>query len=74
MYSLDSLDNYNEAIDILEECKDIMKKTQEIFERVPDKLKAAYYQLVHYPCMAIPNVLRIQIYSALNIKYEILDF
>ena len=64
-----SVDNYNEAIDILEECEDIMKKTQEIYERVPDDLLASFYQLVYYPAMAVPNVLRIQIYAALNNKY-----
>ena len=64
-----SVDNYNEAIDILEECEDIMKKTQELYQRVPENLKAAYYQLVYYPAMAVPNVLRIQIYAALNNKY-----
>ena len=64
-----SLDNYHEALDILEECEDIMKKAQEIYERVPDELKSSYYQLVYYPAMAVPNVLRIQIYAALNNKY-----
>ena len=64
-----SVDNYNEALDILEECEDIMKKTEELYKRVPDKLKAAFYQLVYYPAMAVPNVLRIQIYAALNNKY-----
>ena len=64
-----SVDNYNEAIDILEECEDIMKKTQEIYKRVPDELLASFYQLVYYPAMAVPNVLRIQIYAALNNKY-----
>ena len=64
-----SVDNYHEALDILEECEDIMKKAQEIYERVPDELKSSYYQLVYYPAMAVPNVLRIQIYAALNNKY-----
>ena len=64
-----SVDNYKEALNILEECEDIMKKTEEIYQRVPDNLKAAYYQLVYYPAMAVPNVLRIQIYAALNNKY-----
>ena len=64
-----SLDNYNEAINILQECEDIMKKTVELYKRVPDELKASFYQLVYYPAMAVPNVLRIQIYAALNNKY-----
>ncbi|OUM56775.1 glycoside hydrolase family 115 protein, partial [Piromyces sp. E2] len=53
-----SIDNYREALNILEECDDIMKH-----------LKAAFYQLVYYPAMAVPNVLKIQIYAALNNKY-----
>ena len=64
-----SVDNYNEAINILEECEDIMAKTEDIYSRVPDEMKASYYQLVYYPAMAVPNVLRIQIYAALNNKF-----
>ena len=64
-----SVDNYHEALDILEECEDIMKITEDLYSRVPEKLKAAFYQLVYYPAMAVPNVLRIQIYAALNKKY-----
>ena len=64
-----SVDNYREALNILEECEDLMKKTEETYKKVPDKLKASFYQLVYYPAMAVPNVLRIQIYAALNNKY-----
>ena len=64
-----SIDNYREAIDILEECEDIMEKTETLYQKVPDNLKAAFYQLVYYPSMAVPNVLRIQIYAALNNKF-----
>ena len=64
-----SVDNYREALNILEECEDLMKKTEEMYKKVPDKLKASFYQLVYYPAMAVPNVLRIQIYAALNNKY-----
>ena len=64
-----SIDNYREALNILEECEDLMKKTEEMYKKVPDKLKASFYQLVYYPAMAVPNVLRIQIYAALNNKY-----
>ena len=64
-----SIDNYNEALLILEECEDIMEKTENLYKRVPENLKAAFYQIVYYPAMAVPNVLRIQIYAALNNKY-----
>ena len=69
-----SLDNYNEALNILKECEDIMEKTEELYKRVPEVLKAAFYQIVYYPAMAVPNVLRIQIYAALNNKYANLGF
>ena len=64
-----SIDNYNEALNILAECDDIMKRTEALWEEVPDELKADFYQLVYYPAMAVPNVLKIQIYAALNNKY-----
>ena len=41
-----SVDNYKEALNILEECEDLMKKTEQIYQKVPDKSKAAFYQLV----------------------------
>ncbi|ORX53279.1 hypothetical protein BCR36DRAFT_323391 [Piromyces finnis] len=64
-----SIDNYNEALIILEECDDIMKRTEALWAKVPDDVKASFYQLVYYPAMAVPNVLKIQIYAALNNKY-----
>ena len=64
-----SVDNYNEALNILEECEDIMKRTKKLSKKIPESSKAAFYQLVYYPAMAVPNVLRIQIYAALNHKY-----
>ena len=64
-----SVDNYRDALSVLEECEDIMERIQILNEKVPEELKAAFYQLVYYPGMAVPNVLRIQIYAALNIKF-----
>ena len=64
-----SVDNYRDALSVLEECEDIMERIQNLNEKVPEELKAAFYQLVYYPGMAVPNVLRIQIYAALNIKF-----
>jgi hypothetical protein len=69
-----SVDNYREALDILEECEDIMSRTEALYAKVPNDLKAAFYQLVYYPAMAVPNVLRIQIYAALNNKFAGLGF
>jgi len=64
-----SVDNYKEALDILAQCDDIMTRTEALMAVVPEDLKAAFYQLVYYPAMAVPNVLKIQIYAALNNKY-----
>jgi len=69
-----SVDNYREALDILDECEDIMSRTEALYAEVPNDLKAAFYQLVYYPAMAVPNVLRIQIYAALNNKFAGLGF
>ena len=44
-----SVDNYNEAIDILTECEDIMEKTKKLNKRVPQKLKTAFYHLFYCP-------------------------
>ena len=65
-----SVDNYSEAQDVLMRCDDIMIRTQELFAQIPDSTKPAFYQLIYYPAMAVPNVLRIQIYAALNQKYK----
>jgi len=46
-----------------------MKRTEALRAEVPENIKAAFYQLVYYPAMAVPNVLRIQIYAALNNKF-----
>lgn len=64
-----SVDNYSEAQDILIKCNDIMDRAEALKAQVPDDLQAAFYQLVYYPAMAVPNVIKIQIYAALNEKY-----
>jgi hypothetical protein len=64
-----SVDNYNEAQEILIKCNNIMDRAEALKEKVPADLQAAFYQLVYYPAMAVPNVLKIQIYAALNNKY-----
>ena len=64
-----SVDNYSEAQDILMKCNDIMERAEALMAEVPEDLQAAFYQLVYYPAMATPNVIKIQIYAALNQKY-----
>lgn len=64
-----SVDNYSEAQNLLMKCNDIMARAQKLMDETPESVKAAMYQLVYYPAMAVPNVLKIQIYAALNNKY-----
>ena len=64
-----SVDNYSEAQDILIKCNDIMDRAEALKAQVPSDLQAAFYQLVYYPAMSVPNVVKIQVYAALNNKY-----
>lgn len=68
-----SVDNYNEAQDVLMKCNSMMERAEALKAQVPEDLQAAFYQLVYYPAMAVPNVLKIQIYAALNAKYAAMN-
>lgn len=64
-----SIENYSEAQDLLMKCDDMINRANALKDQVPAELQAAFYQLVYYPAVAVPNVLKIQIYAALNNKY-----
>lgn len=64
-----STSNYYEAQEVLMKCNDIMERAEKLKAQVPQELQAAFYQLVYYPAMSVPNVLKISIYVALNNKY-----
>ncbi|MCI8308030.1 MAG: hypothetical protein HFH14_08295, partial [Lachnospiraceae bacterium] len=64
-----STSNYYEAQELLMKCNDIMERAERLKAQVPQELQAAFYQLVYYPAMSVPNVLKISIYVALNNKY-----
>jgi len=64
-----SVTNYNEAQEVLIKCNDIIARADDLMGQVPDSVKAAFYQLVYYPAVAVPTVLKVQIYAALNQKY-----
>ena len=64
-----SASNYYEAQELLMKCNDIMERAERLKSQVPQELQAAFYQLVYYPAMSVPNVLKISIYVALNNKY-----
>lgn len=64
-----SISNYSEAQDILIKCNDIMQRAEALKEQIPEELQAAYYELIYYPAMAVPNIVKIEVYAALNHKY-----
>ena len=64
-----SLDNYNEAMNMLSRVDKLINLAEEYKQKLPESLQAAYYQLIYYPAVAAANVNRIQIYSGLNQAY-----
>ncbi len=60
---------YNEAMTMLERCQKLMDKSETYMDSISDEMKAAYFQLVHYPAVASANVNQMQIYAALNEFY-----
>lgn len=61
-----SLENYNEAADILDSIDSIYERAEKYKNKLPDEAQAAYYQLVYYPAVATTNIIKMQIYSGLN--------
>ncbi len=51
-----SLVNYREADRVVEEYKNLMVRTQDIYDALPEAHKAAFYQLVYYPVAACSNL------------------
>lgn len=51
-----SLINYREADRILEEYQALLTESEEIFTRIPESHKSAYYQLVHFPILISANL------------------
>ena len=60
--------NYNESQEMLGRIERMITKADEVTKIVPERLQAAYYQLVYYPAVASANVAKMQICSGLN-KY-----
>lgn len=61
--------NYNEAMEMLGRIDRMIQKADQYKEQVPEKLQAAYYELIYFPAVASANVARIQIYAGLNTYY-----
>lgn len=60
--------HYNEAQEMLGRIERMIAKAEEMKKVVPERLQAAYFQLVYYPTVASANVAKMQICSGLN-KY-----
>lgn len=61
--------NYNEAMEMLGKIERMIRKADQYKEVIPEKLQAAYYELVYFPAVASANVAKIQIYAGLNEYY-----
>lgn len=64
-----SLDNYNEAVEMLERIDKLIELADQYKEKLPERAQAPYYELIYYPAVAVANVNRMQIYSGLNQAY-----
>ncbi len=64
-----SLDNYNEAVEMLERIDKLVELADQYKEKLPESAQAPYYELIYYPAVAVANVNRMQIYSGLNQAY-----
>lgn len=61
--------NYNESQRMLGRIEDMISRAKACQEIVPERLQAAYFQLVYFPVVASANVAKMQICSGLNKYY-----
>ncbi|MNO33567.1 hypothetical protein D3C76_235780 [compost metagenome] len=61
--------HYNEAQRVLKQVHGIERAADKYADLIPESHKDAYYQLVYYPAVASANVVKMQIYAALNDLY-----
>ena len=61
--------NYNEAMEMLGRIEGMIQKADQYKEVIPEKLQAAYFELVYFPAVASATVAKIQIYAGLNTYY-----
>lgn len=64
-----SIDNYNEAQNVVDEYKQLLSKAEEINQKLPENYRDAYYQLVLHPVKANANLHEMYFAAALNHKY-----
>lgn len=61
-----SVSNFNEAMNMLRRCQNLIDKAEGYMDSMSESQKAAFFQLVYYPAAAAANVNQMQIYAALN--------
>jgi hypothetical protein len=66
-----SIENYREADRIVEEYKQLLKKSSSIYEQLADKYKTSYYQLVQSPIEMCANLNEMYVAAGKNRYYGI---
>jgi hypothetical protein len=64
-----SLENYEEADSVLAEWQALTKRAEQIYQRLPDNAKDAFFELVLYPTKACAQVNELYIAAAKNQLY-----
>ena len=64
-----SLINYNEAENVVKDYNQLVEKAGEIYEKLPEKYKDAYFQLVLFPVKSSANLNKLYVATAKNRLY-----
>ncbi len=64
-----SIENYREADRIVEEYKELVKKSSNIFDQLPESYHSAFYQLVHSPIEMCANLNEMYVAAGKNKYY-----
>jgi hypothetical protein len=64
-----SLVNYNEAENVVKDYDQLVEKAEEIYEKLPEKYKDAYFQLVLFPVKSSANLNKLYVATAKNRLY-----
>ncbi|WP_228852156.1 glycosyl hydrolase 115 family protein [Aegicerativicinus sediminis] len=64
-----SLTNYNEAETILKEYSELFQRSENIYSKLPETSKSAYYQIVHFPIEVLKNLNEMYVAAGKNSLY-----
>ena len=64
-----SLVNYNEAENVVKDYNQLVEKAEGIYEKLPEKYKDAYFQLILFPVKASANLNELYVATAKNRLY-----